>query len=489
MSGPMRRPFCLGGARAAAPGLLLAVLVLVCAPGCKGDPPSGADASVPDLGADLPAVPDRGPDARVGDLEPGPRRDWGGFPDLNVSACRDVGLPGPAADAAAPLTVKPAVKWKVGVSGALHHGVKDPGGAMYFTGRAGIQQVHPDGRLGWLFPLPPNARAITQATVTGGLVVFGSDLEEVHAVWIAGKAGYSRALDGPMDPMVQPVGRPALAPGGQRYYVGGADDKLYAVTHQSIVWRRVLPGPPTYTVLDDKGTLYAPLRKKVAAVDSSGKVLWIRPVAGVDGVSYVQPTVQGGLICAAGTSSRSVILELDRACGRERWRRSFSGYITYGFVRAPDGTTFTGESDRKKMTDRLLALSPTGQTRWSLTIEKSTFPDTMGLLSIGPIGADGTLYVFVTNKGLPSNPSGTAHLRAYTLSGTLKWKLDLPDLYIISKPLLLDNGLLVFAAHFYRTSGKEYTVMAVQTTSPGLARGGWPRYSHDNLNTSRLSAR
>lgn len=472
--------------------LLLWALVLPMA-GCGGcadisSPPEdlGTDLAVADLGA-----PDQGrPDARV-DLTPGPRRDWGAFPDINLGACVDAGPLPAAVDAATMLGAAPKVAWKVTTQRRYFSGVLGPKGAMYFTGYGGIQQVWPGGVLGWHMPLPPEATALTRATVLQGVVAFCSDAGATHGVYTTGDAAYSLSrLDGPFDyNATWAAARPTLG-GPGRYYVGGADDKLYAFDHRGVIqWRLPLPGQPEFTVIDRGGTLYAPLHSSLAAVSSSGAVRWLRHVPGVERVGIVYPTANGDVVSLAYSKDKIQLVAHDRGCGRERWRSTLGNVIIVGLLVAGSNHAFYMATRElaPTQTSHVLAYGPTGKPWWDVTIEKSTYPDEMGIIHLGPIGADHTLYVFVANKGLYGDPSGKAHLRAYSLDGKLKWTFTIPDLAHVGEPLLLKNGQLVFAASFLRAKGKEYVIMAVQTPSPGLATTGWPRRGHDNLNSDNAA--
>ena len=469
----------------------LAALLLAGGVGCSCDDSHTvtADAARPDMGPDLPLTPDVKPAPDRGDLGPGPRWDWGAMPDLNLAACRDMGPEPTMPDAATPLSVKPKVAWTTSVSSNYYNSVAAPNGTMVFSGN-GLRQVQQDGTLGWRVSLPMSACVSRPTTIVRDIVVFGSDLGQVHGLYTNGTAAYSVKLDGPFAEVAYYVGRPLLE-SGDRFYVGAADGKLYALNHRGIIqWRRPLPGLPGNPVMDRTGVIYVPLDYKVAALDRTGNVRWLCAVP--DGMwgSSILPTGRGGLVFSASSARQQWLMELDPACGRQRWRTSVGQYLQ-GLVIGPGNGIYVGQIEYKTETARVLAFSARGKARWSVTIKPSTFPNNhLDIGRVGPIGADHTLYVFVRNTGAVAGSTAVSHLRAYSLSGVLKWRLDLPDVNRIGDPLLFDDGKLVFSVRFRRKNGSEdHAVMAIQTPSPGLARGGWPRNSHDNLNSNRLSAK
>jgi hypothetical protein len=88
------------------------------------------------------------------------------------------------------------------------------------------------------------------------------------------------------------------------------------------------------------------------------------------------------------------------------------------------------------------------------------------------VGADGTVYAVSSTL----TPSVAARLVALSPMLEELWHLDLPGAVADANPLLADDGLLYVLME--TTQGDA--VVAVQTTSPGLAPSSWPTPKHDN---------
>ena len=87
------------------------------------------------------------------------------------------------------------------------------------------------------------------------------------------------------------------------------------------------------------------------------------------------------------------------------------------------------------------------------------------------VGADGVVYAVSSTLA-----SLTARLVALSPSLQELWHLDLPGALADANPLLADDGLLYMLIE--TTQGNA--VLAVRTTSPGLAQSSWPTPKHDN---------
>ena len=89
------------------------------------------------------------------------------------------------------------------------------------------------------------------------------------------------------------------------------------------------------------------------------------------------------------------------------------------------------------------------------------------------IGADGTVYLI--DMGLVSPPS---NLTAISATLAQKWTLSIPATFANNAgAVLADDGVL-----YAQVDGGS--VVAIQTTSPGIAASSWPSSRHDNGRTN-----
>ena len=179
-------------------------------------------------------------------------------------------------------------------------------------------------------------------------------------------------------------------------------------------------------------------------------------------------------------SNAAGVFVFDR-CGRSKWStfrpnqlhtNTESGVITLGELLV--GMEF--QTDNRG--------NPVGDFSLSLY-------DADGQVKVGPAvrdgqpflaGADGTIYTVYSRYA----PSGTSQLIAYAPDLTELWRLD------IGGPNGHDpggNGVLDTDGVLYLAQADERGVtqlLAIQTSSPGLADSSWPSLRHDNRGTSWL---
>ena len=96
-------------------------------------------------------------------------------------------------------------------------------------------------------------------------------------------------------------------------------------------------------------------------------------------------------------------------------------------------------------------------------------------------GADGTTYAVLCDD----NPLDVlkSWLIAYGTDLKEQWRVDMSPACPTGNGVLTDDGV----AYFARRSDVDVELIAVQTTSPGLAKSSWPTLRHDNQGTSWLS--
>jgi hypothetical protein len=427
-------------------------------------------------------------------LEPTPdawrwRRDYGPVADLNLKACVDAGPPPAASDAAPSLAVTPELLWKTQLTmepdssfGLVVDALGNPYVAMSSFGVFGLNK---SGKVLWNIPIAGSGvdesdYIVADMMLAGDLLVYATTWGIVRAVTTSGKAKFATTLDGPFDPdSIYVVTNPVLGKGGA-IHIGALDHTLYTISSQgAILYRTTVIGAASVNAVDELGNLYGTLDRanRVFSMSAGGVMRWI---AGFTGIwPSVWLLTQSGVVVkldAPGIQTDKM-LNLDRACGATRWSTSIEN--AYCTVASIDGTLCC-TNDVQYQTPKLFSISADGKQGWTAEIEGST--KGAAWWSGALLAADGVLYAFINNRAsVPSVPP--SQLRAFSSSsGKLLWSLPFPGLLFIDTALLSDGTLYVTAV-----GAQASYVMAIKTPSPGLAKGGWPKYRHDNQNTSNLT--
>jgi len=418
---------------------------------------------------------------------------------LPTLPCLEAGIPR-GTDAAAPLPVKPGVKWTLTLakgSGLLTSPVLGVDGELVVSNsHSGVLGISVEGKPLWSIGWPGDISLYgwDDPTTLASRVAFSSDDGRVLLVWPKGVTGDTKALDGPFasqDQMTRPI---RLGP--DRFMVGASDGKLYDFTAGKTGARRIpiSGGYPDEIVADGQGVVYLHLfgSSEVLAVDlASGGVLWRRTLGG-ESVYGLALDGQGSLLAAVshgGTSYNTYktdIVALDRACGATRWRFTTKGMLGYGILLVDaDGDIVYHMTFYGKAPGALERLSPEGVRRWRVEIDDNSYY--LELATLGPIGADGTIFAYINNQASDEPYGMEPRLRAYSRAGQKLWEVPLPHSHVSlgDAPLLLDDGTLILGVS--HAVPNERQLVAFQTRSPGLAAAPWPHRWHDNHATSNLA--
>jgi hypothetical protein len=485
--------------------VLGALLVIGCSCSQKEGQQDSTVVPPPDLGpaSDHSILADLSKDTRSPDRGYIFYKDLGPVPDINLAQCRDIGPLPQAADAAASLAVKPALKWTCKLAAGMES-VSSPvvgdGGTISITGKTKLHAVSSAGKLlwsirprsgAWLYGAKPLAFQKT--------LVFGTSYSMVESATMTGKALTAVSLDGPFNPLLtRTVGYPVLGPGGM-ILVGGADSKLYTIDYRFQFQKRiVLPASSLYNlVVDEQGNIYTDLTAfpRVMSLSPSGKVRWSRILlnSANGSIASIIISKMGDVIATVGDRPgyqkyKTHIVALDQSCGSERWRYTIDAAARLHMVLDTDGTMYFQTTLHGDGPVKLWALTPGGKLKWSTKLENSSGTGYLFFNTIGPIGADGTLYTIILNGGTVGDTSGTPQVRAYSRQGKVLWNVPISWMSGTSRtPLLLKDGSLVFGGAITSGGATNTYLISVQTTSPGMARSAWPRVYHDNLNSSNLS--
>jgi outer membrane protein assembly factor BamB len=315
------------------------------------------------------------------------------------------------------------------------------------------------------------------------------------------------------------VGSATVDDAGNVYYVG---ENVYSVDKQGN-WRFITPIDPATNpfaggqiLRRDDTIFFTASDGDLYAVDTStGMRLWRREV----GKNIANPAaILGGvgnaiLVITRGTSPSSKLYDVSTGAPIASFTTD-KGDPTYGEM---IGGTIGIVTERQDDTTgpypwmHISALDPCSRPRWTidpsrpqwpaliapnddlLVVERDdvqgspTFvsrysPDGTKVVASAPaappwaIGADGTIYGVTCDSPGYEGPS---RLIAYDPSLHELWRLELGPSCPTTTPVIGDDGIMYFG----RWVGDVTDLIAVQTSSPGLAKSGWPTRRHDALGT------
>lgn len=300
--------------------------------------------------------------------------------------------------------------------------------------------------------------------------------------------------------------------------------------------------PEVCPAIGADGTIYAPAKNGLYAVDTDGDLLWsYDPDPGVD---FITPAIgsSGAIYLSSGYGMHAVNTD-----GSEKWFYEYDEPGTY-FSPAAIGsgeTIYFGAGGSGVEGDEYFyALNSAGTLEWRATSE--------GLaISASPaIGEDGTIYVGTTAKGTAQQDGQCGIFFAYNPNGTKKWSYDTSEDHvalfptarsdIYAAPLVGSDGTIYFHSegnflyamnsdgtvaasynmfelsprssgssslirnsmaiaddgtiycadyyHYYDADAgtQEGAVYALDIGAAGLASSPWPKYMHDNQNNGRV---
>ena len=308
-----------------------------------------------------------------------------------------------------------------------------------------LHAVNPDGAMKWKFPVGApiwSAPAIDE----DGTIYFGSEDTYIYAVdssgalkwnyktWAAILSSATIGMDGTV-------------------YIGSGDNYLYALNPDgSLKWRFQTGNQVTSRPsIGADGTIYC------GSYDSTFYAFWpddqLRysyemagriggsPAIGTDGTVYIGDFA--GYLYAFSADGE---LDWSYKTGNSIWGSASIG---------EDGTIYFGSVD-----DYVYAVNPNGTLKWR-------YQTGGGIASCPAVGADGVIYI----------GSSDEYVYALNPDGSLRWRYK-TDFRIGSSPAISEDGTLYIGSYDTR-------LYALECSSMGLASSPWPKYRHDNLNTSR----
>jgi outer membrane protein assembly factor BamB len=387
----------------------------------------------------------------------------------------------------APLAQTPALLWRVPVTGASPndwlllsgaHVAFTAGGRLYLRSREdGSDQ---GGRSSAAFERVSSA----VADDAGNFYFVGQSAYSVdaNAAWrwmkpLAGAPGGNYYKDAPS------AGRTsALAPDGT-LYVGASDGALYAIDTRDGTqkWRREVAKPADgdrgpIVVGGIGGALLTVTRAKAtrsAVFDATTGV----PLQGWTFAgdplfpAFFAPTlgIVGQRMADHGGPYPWMDLVVQDACGQTRWSLPATRPQWPALLGA-DESLYVVERDDVTGSDTFVSVYAAADGKRTLGPVKAAPP--------WGIGADGVVYAVECDAPGHDGPSRLIAYEGATL--TEKWRLELGASCPSAGPVIDETGRLYFTWFIDHVT----ELVAVQTTSPGLASTPWPTRRHDAHGTA-----
>ena len=323
----------------------------------------------------------------------------------------------------------------IGTDGTIYIGDYGDTGNTPF---GNLYAINPDGSRKWVFKTGDYVKS-SPSVATDGTVYLGCDDRNLYAINPDGSQKWVFATEGAVN------SSPAISDEGT-IYVGdyGTTRTAYDYVSYRYIYAINPDGSPKW-ITDKKSILSSPaigadgaLFFNSYAINPDGTEKWNESFRGVNHYSSFDPSPAinpEGIIYAGGVS-------------KEQFR------TTYGFV-----------------LDSLYAINSDGSLEWE-------FETNNGINTSPAIGADGTIYVGVSDEYFPRTiHTGRYENRLIAINpdGSLKWEFYTEgEMY--SSPAIGEDGTIYFGSY----DGNLY---AIQDDCGGLADSPWPKFHRDNRNT------
>jgi len=350
-------------------------------------------------------------------------------------------------------------------------------GTIYYAeqiNEASIVALNPDGSFKWQCHEAAAGYASTPSIGADGTIYFSTNEGYLFAVDTDGSLKWQQET-GKGD---YGSSRLAIASDGT-IYVGASDGNLYAFDsdgNQMWTYERVFT-----PVIGSDGTLYCgrsfppheiphDYSDTLIALNPDGALKWEYEVQGKitapmsigsDGTLYFGVTpdyydapIEKSYLYALGTDA---VLQ---------WKYTFQDEMVWiSPIIDNEGTLYTGTAES------LYAITSNGSLKWKCKIEVDK---DFSLQSIHPIiAADGTIYFGSISRYLYAvDPEGTS-------KHEYKMEKGITEVHF---PTIASDGTLYFQV---LVDGSSYYLYAISSESYGLASSPWPKFGHDNQNTSR----
>lgn len=282
---------------------------------------------------------------------------------------------------------------------------------------------------------------------------------------------------------------PAIADDGTLYVC--IDYSLVALdpADGSEVWRqddlRGANACATSAVLDADGVVYVASNDWFYAFEPDGSPHWPAPfeMTQIQEKSYSSPAIgEDGVIyfgAEATTPKYTGFVYALNPGGTLRWRYEVPGdrLVRASPAIGSDGTVYVTTKAYYEggvaQPALCLAFDPDGTVKWSYEIPPTSETINADSYTSPAIGADGTIY-FAAENG---------YIFALDSDGELLWTENFGSTINWSSPYLTEDGTLYIGGA--RDPDYAGRLVAVQTESPGLDDGPWPKFRGNARNTGR----
>jgi hypothetical protein len=398
-------------------------------------------------------------------------------PDYGSLACLDGWPTAPAPAKAASLAVTPSILWQVNVGQIAPPG--QPGVAL------SADRIIASGGAGWVaLDRRTGARLATGSTRPDPQNYFlgAPVVDEQGGIYVQSHVSlYAFATDGALrwswaipgqSQSSEPWGgdfMPSLIGNGQLLFGSSAQPtQLLAFTSApKQLWSS---GLGTSSLIGHWGLGYDGTASFVLDLRTGKGAGRLRTPNGHDVVALLPLSGRGILVMDRDNATALTLVMLD-TCGKAVWSLGIPGskVCTGASVVGPGEIIYMGigSCNGGQPGPEIVGIGPDG------TIVSGPVPSTRAPWIAG---SDGTLYTINLNASTP--PS---NLVALSPALETLWTLDLPGVFgNYATAALADDGILY--AQMSTNTGNE--IIAVQTTSPGLASSSWPSRRHDNRSSN-----
>lgn len=325
---------------------------------------------------------------------------------------------------------------------------------------------------------------------------------------------------------------PAIDEGGN-IYVSNYETGLYAISVTGTEkWNysgNGLAWPLSSPALGNNGSIYASVQNSFYKLDREGNLIWTyspNVSSLTDGFFFTSPALNeqeelfvGASIMLGSSSNKSKLLSFKND-GALKWEFELEEKYISSPVIGENGVIYITSTDGS-LYFHLYAVSPEGEEKWQIILGDTYLDSNHYISSPYPaIGEDGTIYVGGSDAELYAiNPDGTIKWKfpsqgmilsspligadgtiyagssgsgfyALDPDGTLKWEMPPPAGETFwFHPVLADNGVLYIVYTNQNNNAYNSGLLAINTSSPGLANSPWPMFGHDPRNTSNQSTK
>ncbi len=277
-----------------------------------------------------------------------------------------------------------------------------------------------------------------------------------------------------------PPGRMEFIYGSLSYFkdgsraIGSADVAITRISPEgTILWSKKVHGVPGNMYVDGKDRLIAGLggelhKSRLAAFNRDGELLWERPIPNCSARPI--PGDRDRVLVIAGPHDNMQLYAFEGSCGRLLWSVDLPKRSSVPAIDVDGAIIVISIGDG--LQQMLIRISPDGKVLFRKKLDKS-----YDIVGWGPIGADGLLYLPVCARS-PKDEYHPFLAGIDVKTGERRFFLQLgadAQCPVRAAPLLYPDGKLYIGTKSHPTQ-----VIAIQTSSGGLANSVWPTQAGGN---------